>query len=201
MLHPDEISARFDNWFLAVVAALTFAVATLGINVVANFVSPAFDFSNVFPSKIDFKKGGYIAALIALILYPFAPWEGSAAAFVGVIGSTMGPVFGIIMVDYYLIHNGEIDVPELYREEGIYRYTNGWNLIAVIAAAVGAVFLEHPAELHQHLAVVVGRLWLVFRGRDRRRGLLCARQSAGSAGPSRRQRGGVEIRPPRGLAR
>jgi nucleobase:cation symporter-1, NCS1 family len=73
LLHPDEISARFDNWFLAVVAALTFAVATLGINVVANFVSPAFDFANVFPSMIDFKKGGYIAALIALILYPFAP--------------------------------------------------------------------------------------------------------------------------------
>jgi NCS1 family nucleobase:cation symporter-1 len=140
LLHPDEISARFDNWFLALLAALTFAVATLGINVVANFVSPAFDFANVFPSMIDFKKGGYIAALIALLLYPFAPWQGSAATFVGIIGSTMGPVFGIIMVDYYLIRNGEIDVPELYREQGVYRYTNGWNVNAVIAAAVGAVF-------------------------------------------------------------
>ena len=140
LLHPDEISARFDNLFLALLAALTFAVATLGINVVANFVSPAFDFANVFPSMIDFKKGGYIAALIALVLYPFAPWEGSAATFVGVIGSTMGPVFGVILVDYYLIRNGEIDVPELYREEGAYRYTNGWNSNAVAAAAVGAVF-------------------------------------------------------------
>ena len=140
LLHPDQISAKFDNWFLALVAAVTFAVATLGINVVANFVSPAFDFSNVFPRYIDFKKGGYIAALIALLLYPFAPWQGSAATFVGIIGSTMGPVFGIIMVDYYLIRNGEIDVPELYREQGVYRYTNGWNVNAVIAAAVGAVF-------------------------------------------------------------
>ena len=84
LLHPDQISAKFDSWFLALLAALTFAVATLGINVVANFVSPAFDFSNVFPRYIDFKKGGYIAALIALVLYPFAPWEGSAASFVGV---------------------------------------------------------------------------------------------------------------------
>ncbi len=65
LLHPDQISAKFDSWFLALLAALTFAVATLGINVVANFVSPAFDFSNVFPRYIDFKKGGYIAALIA----------------------------------------------------------------------------------------------------------------------------------------
>lgn len=79
LLHPDQISAKFDSWFLALLAALTFAVATLGINVVANFVSPAFDFANVFPTHIDFKKGGYIAALIALALYPFAPWEGGCA--------------------------------------------------------------------------------------------------------------------------
>jgi NCS1 family nucleobase:cation symporter-1 len=140
LLHPDEISARFDNWFLALLAALTFAVATLGINVVANFVSPAFDFANVFPSKIDFKRGGYIAALIALVLYPFAPWQGSAAGFVNVIGAAMGPIFGVIMVDYYLVRHSEVDVEDLYRENGRYRYANGWNPKAVIAAAVGAVF-------------------------------------------------------------
>jgi nucleobase:cation symporter-1, NCS1 family len=140
LLHPDEISARFDSWFLALLAALTFAVATLGINVVANFVSPAFDFANVFPSAIDFKKGGYIAALIALVLYPFAPWQGSAASFVGIIGSTMGPIFGVIMVDFYLIRRGVIDVPALYQEDGQYRYSNGWNVNAVIAAATGALF-------------------------------------------------------------
>jgi NCS1 family nucleobase:cation symporter-1 len=140
LLHPDEISARFDSWFLALLAALTFAVATLGINVVANFVSPAFDFANVFPSVIDFKKGGYIAALIALVLYPFAPWEGSAASFVGMIGATMGPIFGVILVDYYLIHKSEVDVPALYREDSIYSYQGGWNKNAVIASVVGALF-------------------------------------------------------------
>ncbi|MBV9136695.1 MAG: NCS1 family nucleobase:cation symporter-1 [Hyphomicrobiales bacterium] len=140
MLHPDEISARFDNWFLALLAALTFCVATLGINVVANFVSPAFDFANVFPRIITFKRGGYIAALIALVLYPFAPWEGSAASFVGVIGSTMGPLFGVIMVDYYLIRKGVIDVDALYDEDGEYRYQGGWNISALVAAAIGALF-------------------------------------------------------------
>jgi nucleobase:cation symporter-1, NCS1 family len=140
LLHPDQISAKFDSWFLALLAALTFAVATLGINVVANFVSPAFDFSNVFPRYIDFKKGGYIAALIALVLYPFAPWEGSAAAFVGGIGATMGPIFGVMMVDYYLIAKGVVNVPALYQENGEYRYQSGWNASAIIAAAVGALF-------------------------------------------------------------
>jgi len=140
LLHPDQISAKFDSWFLALLAAVTFAVATLGINVVANFVSPAFDFSNVFPRYIDFKKGGYIAALIALVLYPFAPWEGSAASFVGVIGATMGPIFGVMMVDYYLIAKGAVNVPALYQEHGEYRYQGGWSVSALIAAGVGALF-------------------------------------------------------------
>ena len=140
LLHPEQISAKFDNWFLAALAALTFAVATLGINVVANFVSPAFDFSNVFPRKISFKRGGYIAAGIALVLYPFAPWEGNAASFVGAIGATMGPLLGIILVDYYLIAKGEVNVEALYDENGQYRYQGGWNISALIAAAIGALF-------------------------------------------------------------
>ncbi len=140
LLHPDQISAKFDNWFLAALAALTFAVATLGINVVANFVSPAFDFSNVFPRQIDFKKGGYIAALIALVLYPFAPWDTGAAHFVNFLGSTMGPIFGILMVDYYLIRRGKLNVADLYRENGEFRFQNGWHVKAFIALAIGALF-------------------------------------------------------------
>jgi NCS1 family nucleobase:cation symporter-1 len=140
LLHPEQISAKFDNWLLALLAALTFAVATLGINVVANFVSPAFDFANVFPSVITFKRGGYIAAAIALVLYPFAPWEGGAANFVNAIGATMGPLLGIILVDYYLVARGALNVPALYQEHGEYRYQGGWNANALIAAGVGAVF-------------------------------------------------------------
>jgi len=140
LLHPEEISAKFDSWFLALLAALTFAVATLGINVVANFVSPAFDFANVFPKQIDFKKGGYIAAGIALVLYPWAPWQTGAAQFVNFIGATMGPVFGIMMVDYYLIRKGVVDVAALYREDGEFRFQNGWHAKAFVAFVAGAIF-------------------------------------------------------------
>ena len=140
LLHPEQISAKFDSWLLALIAALSFAVATLGINVVANFVSPAFDFANVFPRYIDFKKGGYIAAGVALLLYPFAPWDGNAASFVNAIGATMGPLLGIILVDYYLIAKGRVNVEQLYQEHGEYRYQGGWNINALLAAGSGALF-------------------------------------------------------------
>ena len=140
LLHPEQISAKFDSWVLALIAAISFAAATLGINVVANFVSAAFDISNVFPRTISFKKGGYIAAGIALVLYPFAPWEGNAAQFVNAIGSTMGPLLGIILADYYLVAKGRVNVEALYQEHGEYRYQGGWNVNALIATAIGAIF-------------------------------------------------------------
>lgn len=139
ILEPGEISARFDNAFLVLLAALTFAVATLGINVVANFVSPAFDFANVAPKHIDFKKGGLITAVIALILYPWHPWD-NAPTFVVAIGSTLGPLFGVMMVDYYLIRKSKLDVAALYDEHGEFRFQNGWNVKAFIAAGAGAIF-------------------------------------------------------------
>ncbi len=52
----------------------------------------------------------------------------------------MGPLLGIILVDYYLIAKGKVDVKQLYREAGRYRYQGGWNVNALIATAAGAVF-------------------------------------------------------------
>jgi nucleobase:cation symporter-1, NCS1 family len=139
LLQPADITAKFDSVYLVLLAALTFAVATLGINVVANFVSPAFDFANVAPKYVTFRRGGLIAALIALVLYPLHPWD-NAPSFVNAIGSTMGPIFGVLMVDYYLIRRARVNVPALYDERGEYRFQGGWNIRAFVAGAVGAVF-------------------------------------------------------------
>jgi len=158
LLHPDQISAKFDSWFLALVAAATFAVATLGINVVANFVSPAFDFSNVFPKHINFKRGGYIAAVIALVLYPFAPWEGNAASFVNAIGATMGPLLGVILIDYYLLRKGTINVAALYQENGEFRFQGGWHVAAFIAAGIGTLF----SSILPNLTNVLPSWWGVY---------------------------------------
>lgn len=141
LLAPGDIAAKYDSVVVALLAMLTFAVATLGINVVANFVSPAYDFANVAPQAIDFKKGGYIAAGIALVLYPLHPWD-NAPSFVNAIGSTMGPLFGIIMVDYYLLRKGNVNVDALYTEaaDAPYFYQSGWHVKAIVAALVGSVF-------------------------------------------------------------
>ena len=81
-----------------------------------------------------------IAAAIALVLYPWAPWDTGAARFVNFIGSTMGPIFGIMMVDYYLIRRTRLNVADLYRENGEFRFGSGFHGKAFLALFVGMVF-------------------------------------------------------------
>ncbi|MDQ3793607.1 MAG: NCS1 family nucleobase:cation symporter-1, partial [Actinomycetota bacterium] len=68
---PVELVSRIPNTLVLIVGAVTFAVATVGINIVANFVSPAYDLANVAPKYIDFRRGGLITALLALLVTPW----------------------------------------------------------------------------------------------------------------------------------
>jgi NCS1 family nucleobase:cation symporter-1 len=68
IIDPVHTVARLDNVYAVILGALTFMIATVGINIVANFVSPAFDFSNVNPQKISWRMGGMIAAVGSVLI-------------------------------------------------------------------------------------------------------------------------------------
>ncbi len=64
---PIETVQKIDTPFAILLGGLTFVTATVGINIVANFISPAFDFSHVNPQKISWRTGGMIAAVGSVI--------------------------------------------------------------------------------------------------------------------------------------
>ncbi len=68
---PIHTVERIDTPFAILLGGLTFVIATVGINIVANFISPAFDFSNVNPQKISWRAGGMIAAAGSVLLTPW----------------------------------------------------------------------------------------------------------------------------------
>jgi NCS1 family nucleobase:cation symporter-1 len=139
---PVLIVARIPNTFVLILGALTFAVATIGINIVANFVSPAYDLANVAPKYIDFKRGGLIAAIGALVVLPWNIYANPVAInyFLGGLAAFLGPLFGIIIVDYYLIKRQQVDVDAMFKAgpQSPYWYSGGLNLRAVLAFVVGA---------------------------------------------------------------
>lgn len=130
---PVELVAHLDSKVAILLGALTFTIATIGINVVANFVSPAYDFANAWPEKITFKRGGLITALIALVITPWNLFNNPVIIniFLAAVGAVLGPLFGIIIADYYLIRRGKVVVSELFKVDGDYSYKNGWNMKAV----------------------------------------------------------------------
>ena len=148
-----------------IVGALTFTVATMGINIVANFVSPAYDLANVAPKHIDFRRGGMITSVLAVVVLPWYIFQSAWAVnyFLGGLGAVLGPLFGIIMADFYLLRKRRVDVGELYKENGAYSYRRGWNPVALKAflpAAAVSVTLALVSFFHD----VAAFSWFVGAG-------------------------------------
>jgi NCS1 family nucleobase:cation symporter-1 len=120
-----------------ILGALTFTIATIGINIVANFVSPAFDFSNVAPRLISWRAGGMLAAVASIFITPWNLFNNPAVIHytLDVLGSFIGPLYGVLIVDFYLVKRQKIVAHDLYTmsETGSYWYRNGVNYTAVAA--------------------------------------------------------------------
>lgn len=145
LTNPSDIVERVDAMPLTIVSALTFFAATVGINMVANFIPPAYDLANLFPKHINFKKGGLITAVIAFFvgaLWVSVIRQIGIVGFVNAIGAVIAPFFGILVVDYYLIKNQHLDMQDLFNDQptGAYYYQKGWNVKGLIAFALAAIF-------------------------------------------------------------
>lgn len=151
IIDPVETVSKIDSAFAVVLGALTFMTATIGINIVANFVSPAFDFSNVAPKKISWRTGGMIAAVGSIFITPWNLYNNPEIIHytLDTLGAFIGPLFGILIADFYFAKKEKVIVDDLYTmsPNGAYWYDNGYNKAAIYALI--------PAALIAGLCVVV----------------------------------------------
>jgi len=139
---PVVLAGKFDSKLLVSVAMIAVAISTLATNIAANIVSPANDFANLSPSKIDFRKGGYITGIIGILIFPWKLIaDPTGYIFTWLVGysSLLGPVGGIMIVDYYFIRKQTLIVDDLYNTNGIYSFSNGFNTKAIWALLLGIV--------------------------------------------------------------
>ena len=152
---PVEMVGQLNNTFVVVLGCLTLMIATIGINIVANFVSPAFDFSNVSPNKISWRMGGMIAAVGSIFITPWNLFNNPQVIHytIDVLGALIGPLFGILIADYYIVKKQKIAVDDLYsvNPQGEYWYQNGYNpkaIAALIPAAIIPILCVLLPQLH-----------------------------------------------------
>src|SRR5579863_9696609 len=161
---PVVVMSRLGNPVAVVVAMLALLLATLNVNVAANVVSPANDFSNLYPRKISFKTGGLITCVVGILMQPWKLLASYGSYIVGwLVGYSgfLGPIAGVMIADYYVLRKRRIVTDDLFKRGGSYEFSGGfnWRAIGALAAgiAVALVGLEVPA-LHglYHYAWFVG---------------------------------------------
>ena len=136
---PVDLSSRMTG-AAVLIALLVLLVDTVSVNLAANLVGPAYDFSALSPKNITYKTGGYITTGIAIVMMPWKILESTQGyIFTWLIGysALLGPVAGILIVDYYLLRGTKLKVDDLYKEQGAYSYRGGWNMAAIVAFVVG----------------------------------------------------------------
>ena len=132
---PIALSEKMGG-FAIIIALIALIIATLTTNLAANVIAPAHGFSNLSPSKISLKKGGYITAGIGLVMFPWILINHIIGWLIA-YSALLGPIAGIMLADYYLLRKRQLDVVELFKSDGIYSGRNGWNWAGVLALIIG----------------------------------------------------------------
>ncbi len=137
---PLVLAGKFESKLLVSVAMICVAISTLATNIAANIVGPANDFSNLSPSRINFRMGGYITGIFGILIFPWkliSDPSGYIFTWLIAYSSLLGPIGGIMIADYYFIRKKVLIPDDLYSETGAYTYRNGYNLAALWALLAG----------------------------------------------------------------
>lgn len=166
MWSPVDIISQFTNPIAMFIGFLGIIVASLSVNVAANIVSPANDFSNIAPKHISFKIGGLITGIIGILIMPWkllADPSGYVYNWLDTYSGILGPVAAIIICDYWLVKKTKISLKDLYLSQGIYSYYKGFNIKAIIALAIG-IFGAFIGKIVPSLSAVSSYAWFVGFG-------------------------------------
>ena len=160
---PVKLVGQFSQPLVVAVSMFTIIVATLSVNIAANVVSPANDFANAFPKLISFRTGGLITGIIGILMQPWkllADPNGYIFSWLLGYSGGLGSIAGVLIADYWIIRNKNLNLGDLYRTKGEYA---GWNWRAVLATLLGC-FFAWIGLVFEPLRILYDYAWFVGFG-------------------------------------
>lgn len=140
---PTELIAALPDRTFVVLGCLAFLIVTIAVNIMANFVAPAYVLTNLAPRHLNFRRAGLISAALGFVIMPWHLYNSPVVIvyFLSGLGAMLGPLYGILMVDYFLIRKTQCHIPDLYTEDprGTYYFKRGINPGALLAFLPSAV--------------------------------------------------------------
>ena len=145
LTNPNDIIGKIDNNYLTVVALLFIVISSISTNLIANYVPSQNSLINFFPNFLNLKKSGLIIIIMGILVGTF--WlsvlsQKGVLSIIDTMTAFFGPIFGVIISDYYFIKKENINHKELFypKETTEYIYTNGWNYKGAYSIIIGFIF-------------------------------------------------------------
>ena len=143
--NPTDIIGKFDDIQITIIALFFIIVASASTNLVANFIPSQYSLINFSPKNLTLKSASYTISVIGFFIGIF--WltvlsQIGILSFVDTLGSFFGPIFGLMVADYYLIKDKNISNKDIYlaEAESVYYFSNGWHIKAVYSLVIGFIF-------------------------------------------------------------
>lgn len=142
---PINLIGKIDSPVWVVMSMLMIILATISTNTAANIVSPTNSFQNIAPRYINENRGVIITGVIGILLMSWEllkklGWIESDVSLESLysnwlIGysSLLGPIAGIMIVDYFLVKDQSYDLLSLYKDGGTYP---AWNIAGMVAFVI-----------------------------------------------------------------
>ena len=142
---PTDIIGKIDSTELTVIVLFFIIFASVSTNLIANYVPTQNILLNIMPTKLNLKTSAIIIAILGFFIGIF--WlpllsQIGILSFVDTFGAFFGPLFGVMVVDYYLIKKTNLDNKAIFSLENksSYFYSNGWHIKAIYSLVLGFVF-------------------------------------------------------------
>ena len=145
LTNPTDILGKLDNLFVIILALIFIIIASASTNLIANFIPSQYTLINFFPFSLSIKSAGVIISIIGFIVGIF--WltylsQIGALSFIDTFGAFLGPLSGVMIVDFYYVQKGKINNKDIYSLEnnGIYYYSGGWHIKAIYSIILAFIF-------------------------------------------------------------
>ena len=145
LTNPNDIIGKINNNYLTIISLIFILISSASTNLIANYIPSQNTLINFLPNSLNSKSAGIIIMIFALIVSTF--WlpifsKGLSLSILDTFSSILGPIFGVIIADYYFIKKKKINHKELFYPEETteYIYNGGWNIKAIYSVIIGFVF-------------------------------------------------------------
>jgi len=143
--NPTDIIGKFDNLQITIIALFFIVIASASTNLVANYIPSQYSLINLAPTKLTLRSVSYIISFFGLLISIF--WltilsQIGILSFIDTFGAFFGPLFGIIVADYYLIQKENLSNQDLYSDskDSSYYYSGGWHIKGIYSLIIGFIF-------------------------------------------------------------